>query len=488
MFDPASCALATILCVGIGEEYNTDIPEVEVAFQEAVNAAKPGDTVIIRGGTYKHKTTTSTKTFLTVANSGSASSPLVIRAADGEIVKIEGFGYAESSSSPSKTNGILVHVTGDYVQIYDLDLSYATKHSLIIDGNNGYFENLTVHDSWMANILIGYSNKEVSGNTLKYIESFRGRHGSGFLINRASGDVFSVKNTLIENSISYKNGFQPDGVKVPTIDGDPAGGGNSDGFGVSKYCQDLATSVGVDNLCPSNVLKNNAVWGNADDGYDVSMGGGSVLQGNISFNNGPQGQRGFKVLRDVKGGLSFFGNISVGEGERGFEPRFNDVGKLFHNVSVGQPMQGVILSAIAPTKVKVFNNVSMSNGSTDLSIPSGVEMKANWSSSNGEPSLVTSSFSASTISTEFPVGASILEKYEFIHSQFKTAYSPKKGSPLIDAGSFEPGYHCERADDGANPMDPNSECRHWGGAAPDIGAFEYGASSFAPVSPTLIVK
>jgi hypothetical protein len=55
----------------------------------------------------------------------------------------------------------------------------------------------------------------------------------------------------------------------------------------------------------------------------------------------------------------------------------------------------------------------------------------------------------------------------------------------IDRGTFIPGFHCVRADDGPSPYpanDPN--CVHWRGSAPDIGAFEYdGSQAAAPPLP-----
>lgn len=46
----------------------------------------------------------------------------------------------------------------------------------------------------------------------------------------------------------------------------------------------------------------------------------------------------------------------------------------------------------------------------------------------------------------------------------------QNNSPAIDAGMIIPDYHCAQSDD-TNPGQTN--CKHWSGAAPDIGAFEY---------------
>ncbi len=59
------------------------------------------------------------------------------------------------------------------------------------------------------------------------------------------------------------------------------------------------------------------------------------------------------------------------------------------------------------------------------------------------------------------------------------------GSPAIDAGAFIAGYHCAQSDD----VDSNqSNCRHWRGAAPDLGALEYGVVSSDTTAPARVIN
>ncbi len=53
-------------------------------------------------------------------------------------------------------------------------------------------------------------------------------------------------------------------------------------------------------------------------------------------------------------------------------------------------------------------------------------------------------------------------------------FALQAGSPAIDKGALIPGFHCNQSDD-VNPT--QTGCRHWKGAAPDIGAFEYGIAT-----------
>lgn len=53
-------------------------------------------------------------------------------------------------------------------------------------------------------------------------------------------------------------------------------------------------------------------------------------------------------------------------------------------------------------------------------------------------------------------------------------------SPAVNLGSVISGVHCAQSDD-VNPT--QTGCRHWKGAAPDIGAHEYGLSVTTPATP-----
>ena len=475
MDSTSACILVSILCVGPGEEYNTDIPDARLAFQNAIDNVTPGDTIKIRGGVYHH--VSRQKIFLDVNASGTSTQPITIEAFEGEKVILKGYGFTESNRGPHKKNETLVRVRGDYIHIYNLELSNSSGFGLEINGNYGVYEDITVHDSWFDNVAIGRENVTVEKNLLRHIESYRSRHGSGIVLIRRSTHSEILSGNNIVESISYNNGYQPDGQKVPSIKGDPAGGGNSDGFGSSKFCHDRATKIGVINLCPKNIFEGNIAWHNADDGFDNSFGDGSMLINNIAFNNGPEGRKGFKGLRHIEGGVVYLGNIAIGNDDRGLEPRFTGEGYLYHNLAAHNPHQGIILNVKYPTpnKVRVYNNLSIFNNSPDIVLPSGVDHKSNWAEDHlGNPKLANQRFTGKDVDTSFDTTFSIQEKVSFIKKQFEEAFIPRLGSPLIDSGTFVPGVHCESADDDTkNPMPLSKKCRHWLGAAPDIGAYEH---------------
>ncbi|MEJ2692383.1 MAG: multidrug transporter, partial [Candidatus Thiodiazotropha sp.] len=468
-----------IRCVGNGYEYDTTNVNHQTVLQTVVDDAQPGDTIKIQGGTYTHNINDySSATFIDITNSGEAGLPITIEPLDGQSVHLQGFGFTEGTTIPTPTTEHLIRVTGDYIQIKNIEISGSTRGGMSITGSYGLFENLEIHDNWDYNIIIGELDQVVEGNVLRYIEVYRSRHGSGIYIYRNNTFSNLVQNNIIEDSIAYHNGYQPDGQKVPAINGDPAGGGNSDGIVSSKNCSDLATDYGMNNRCLGNIIRNNIVWHNADDGFDMSMGDGTLLENNIAIDNGPEGSKGFKGLRYVLGHPVYIGNIALSNYTRGYELRAEDTITLYHNAALHQNEQGIMASITSPSvdTVKVKNNLSVFNGFADLGVGTVVDSQSNWSEdSDGNPQLSDNSFDGAAVDLNFAIGATVQEKLTHIRTQFETALTPTAGSPLIDAGVFVPGMHCATADDDAMQPMPLSDtsCRHWKGNSPDIGPYEY---------------
>ena len=492
------CTQPNILCVGPGQEFDTNITNQEQAFQGAVDSATPGDVIKIKAGHYSHNSESSrTTTFLTVRNSGTPEKPITIEPFDGENVLIEGFGYGEGLEGPSRRGEYLINVLGDHIHIRRLELAYSSRYGMRVAGSFGRFEDILVRDSWESNIILQGATRTVEDNQFRRIESVRSRHGTGFWAVPRSGSTPQViRDTLVEDSLFYDNGYQPDGLLVPIFGDDDSpgmpgfGGGNSDGIGIWKGCVEFATEENP-NLCPGTILKNNIAFHNADDGFDSSGGDGSAFIDNIAFNNGPQGNRSYKVYTAVDGSLSFTGNVGFGEPNISFEARFNHDGFMHHNTTLHNATRGFNVHFPNPDQYvnQFINNLSAFNQSSqDTRINTGAPgalISSNWDEESptrrGDPALVNGSFKAFHVEP-FDQSMSLTEKMAFIRSQVKAAFTPLPNSPLVDAGEFLEGVHCPRADDNPdNPMELDSDCRHWSGAAPDIGAFEYTGEVSPPV-------
>ncbi len=509
MFDPASCALASILCVGAGMEFDTNQGNTEDAFQAAADVVNPGDTIVIRAGTYKHNLNAYThRTFLRIDRSGTAANPIKIVGAeedtngdggiDGNDLKphIIGFDFTDGATS-RLDNETLLEINGDHIHVTHLEFSDSTQLGVIVNGNFNIVEELDVHDCFQSGISAGRNNTLTEGNIFRYNHIYRIRHGNGITLARRSTHSTLLRNNTVEYNIAHDNGYMPNGGKVPAITGDPAGGGNSDGIGATKDCHDRTIHAGgtVDalNLCPDNTVHHNIVWHNADDGYDFSFGDGSRVFGNIGWENGPEGNKGIKLLRNVLGGLQIYDNVLFSQG-RGLEPRFHDNGQVINNTVFGNNAQGIIASAdIGSSAISVVNNLSFHNGSSDIAVGDSFTNENNWTEDDdGIPSVVNPDFSSSDIITDCRARPTAITNnhqcYNYIFNQVKTALSPQAGSGLIDAGALVSGLHCTRADDdNDDPMRLEADCRHWRGGAPDIGAYEYGETHLNPPMPPVLL-
>lgn len=469
------CALDRVICVGPDLEFDTNTLSAEQAVRSAVDSAQPGDTVALYEGVYKH--TDNVRNFLTVSRSGTASQPIVIEALRGHKVVFEGWGFPDIAGEvPTRDAEVVIQITGDYIHIYNIEIRNSTRYGIDMSGNHGVIEDIVAHDCWWTNLIIGGMGGRASNyNTIRSVESYRSHHGGGIAITRRSTDTTMAANNTIENSVSYNNGYLANGDKVPAVPGDPTGGGNSDGLGTGKDCNDQATSP-VNNLCPNTIIRNNVTWHNADDGIDVSASDNTVIADNISFGSGSDGGRGFKGLRYVRGGIMFIGNITMENATTGFEPRAQDEIYVYHNLSTHHIYNGnfginVSVTTADPNLTKIENNVAYDNYN-EIAATNGIAQKSNWFGTTAD--IASPSFNTAAVDLNLPAGLSPAQKADFVRAQFKAAFTPRPGSNLIDAGTFIPGVHCATADDDpAKPMPANdTTCRHWLGKAPDIGPFE----------------
>ena len=253
----------------------------------------------------------------------------------------------------------------------------------------------------------------------------------------------------------------PNGTKVLPIGGDPVGGGNSDGFAASKDCYGRSTAL-INNWCPNNIFKNNVVFGNADDGVDISLAD-SILQGNIIFKNGPEGNTGVKFLSRLHN-ITLDSNIVAFNLGIGFDIRANisrekDIN--LHNIAFNNSNRGI---SGLPDNAIVKNNLGAYNFGIDIA-GTCANCTNNWAEdTNGDPQIINKDF---VIDTNFNSGMNISDRLEHIRNQFRIALAPASiNSPLVDAGVKIDGYHC-------NTVGEVGNCRTWYGAAPDIGAYEY---------------
>ena len=487
------CNLSTVRCVGAGQEYNTSNETYfETALQSAIDAAQPGDFVVLTDASYQHLEASPNRTMITANVSGTNGNPITITSQDGVRAHIQGWGYPLDGSEPSRSDQVIFDVNGDYIYMENIEISASTGAAIVWSGSFGRVQNMYIHDCWGGGIAIGDDNVLVDGNLVQYNEVARILHSTAIIFSRRSSHTELNQNNIVQFNLTHSNGYDINGDKALPVTGDVAGGGNSDGISAAKDCNDRrleATGGAVDNMCPGSIVRYNVAWDNADDCYDFSFGDGSVVMGNLGWNCGPEGNKAFKGLRNVLGGLTYVGNTGVGNFGRGFEPRFDTEGAILNNTVFDSLAHGIIPNWNTPTTVNITNNLAYRNGSADC-LCSGTGVSNNWTEDeNGLPALINRPFTYTDVNTGAE-GTDVQTRVDSIIAQFRAALTPSPGSPLIDAGVYTAGVHCPTADDDpSNPHDPNDlSCWHWIGSAPDIGAFEVGIEGTGEVPSTARLK
>ncbi len=402
----SGCERADIRCVGA--EYRS--------IQAAVDAARPGDRIWLNGE-YRHPSGTQ-RSFVQVRRSGTRDAPIVIESAPGRQAHLRGWGFPDDGGLPSTSNERLIDVFGDHIHIRGIEFSGSTRHGLVLGGNYGVAEDVVAHDNWENGILIiGNSGNGITGNRVTRAESYRNRHGSGVLIHVSNSTPRFVADTVIENSLGYRNGWLPDGQKALPVPGDPAGGGNSDGFASSKFCHQMAPELQMQNACPRTLLRNNIAWNNADDGFDHSLGDGSRIERNASLFNGPEGNKGFKGFSPVLGGVEWVHNVAVGNQSTGMELRFGGEGLVANNTAVANGLHGIFV-VNGDQRVVVENNVAYDNpGNRDVAWPASAKAANNWhGNASGNPGFVNRRFKVQIA----PEGDTVGARYESVRRQIRS--------------------------------------------------------------------
>lgn len=447
--------------------------------QGAADVVSAGSTIYLRGGDYYDDETNRSGPYshiLKINVNGTSQNKIKIKNYNNELVRLIGKGYedrdlnadglADGVDSADPEREVLLIIEGDFIEVSGLEIMNSSGAGVSLRASFCVLENLSVHDNWGAGIMIGFDTSEtkiVEENYIRLSETYNNRHSTGIFLGRSGPGSFDtylnyVRNNVIEENLSYNNGYLPSGDKVLPIVGDPAGGGNSDAISTAKIVNDSATES-VENWAPGNLIKNNIGFGNADDGFDFSFAD-SIIEGNISFKNGPEAGQGFKVLRVVKN-LKFYNNIAWDNDQNGFEFRADPSApfEVYNNIAINNANRG-----FTGGNCKHKNNLARINrGLYDYVYAPAPIFENNWDGKYaGDPEIINENFS---IDTNFPNNLTISEKFLFVKSQFENALAPKEGSPLIDTGIYIEGYH--------NPQPGEGLLKDWYGLAPDIGVFEY---------------
>lgn len=252
---------------------------------KAAATAGPGDTVLIRGGTYAPTGAT------TFSKSGTS---------DTNRIKFWAYPGEKPVFNYSKVGGVGFNVTGSWLHFKGIEISYAGEAVVISNASNDIMELMDTHHGGGSGIFISHGK---GGHLLlncdshdNYDENGRqgdGQNADGFGVHyQAAGDgtptiirgcrawwnsddgydfINQEVPVTIENSSAFGNGYTNYGTTRP-------GEGNGNGFKIGS------SKTGIRHL-----VQNNVAWGNRAAGFYANhSAGGNTWYNNTAFQNGTQ--------------------------------------------------------------------------------------------------------------------------------------------------------------------------------------------------------
>lgn len=395
--------------------------------KKALKAAKSGDTIYFREGTYPP---------FEVTKSGEAGRPITFSSYNGEKVVIDTSTGQDGIYLYNKQfiilNGFeVINASGDY---------QAGIH--LYGGGNNTIKNNLVHDNnspgWVFGILVSNSG----GNTVSENQVYNNYSG-GIRFDAVSGPEV-LGNKIINNHTHHNTGNS----------------GNADGI-------QLASENVKDTL-----IKDNIVHDNDDDGIDTWISSNNTVLGNTVYNQKGSGDgNGFKMGGQTTGGSNLVvHNFSFGNKANGFDSNGSGGNKYYHNVAYGNGEMG-------------FEDGYRNPGS--LGCPGGQQCQSSFINNIGyNNKRANFSSGESTKVADYNLwfddtsGAGAMYNYTEYSSlpSFTEASNLDRNSLSQDPGFVSPNagdFHLQPASAAIDKGDPaNPAQMTWCGGGVDIGKFE----------------
>ncbi len=263
---------------------------------KAATVAVAGDTVLVASGTYPD--------YVKVANSGTATAPIVIRAADGANVVVSGQarGFEISTKSWITISGFTVSNTTSY------GIFVNGSSNITISGNRVTAAGQPVSGATASGICLnGTTDSTIAGNTTDH-----NTDGGIYLTNGATR-ITVVGNTSAFNARGYTRAAPGIDVRSGgnTIKGNLCHDNEDTGIQIYAY------AVGIPS--PNNLIVNNLCYNNGDHGIDINSAGGQRVIGNTVFGNATAAIN----VEGSSGGTTVANNISADNAINGTRTRGN---------------------------------------------------------------------------------------------------------------------------------------------------------------------
>ncbi|MFO0837489.1 MAG: hypothetical protein U1D55_03115 [Phycisphaerae bacterium] len=436
--------------------------------RSAAAAVRPGDSIVIRGGTYASGSNAAAYAVMALgtSQSGVAGYPIVIRPFAGESVVISG--------NAGTTRELFVLDRVSYVDIEDLEFTQASRTAIaILDTNsNGVSDAHHVnvrrcvahHNNYDPNFIGGAFRTDGPASDVVFEECLAYKNSNGFELREYPTQTSS------SCSVPPKAGnIQSTTVDLPESQWDswPGWTGIAARHCAIRRCIAFENDVSAESsngiqprYAIECLIEDNICFRNADDNIDGVGATRCVYSGNIAFDANPSHTaagdgNGIKI--GVRGGLDnlAFRNISFENPRAGIDMADSERSMAYSNTTFNNGWFGIWFEAVRAHVggMRVINNISRSrasatgdlgfNGPTRL-IEAATNLVAdnnahNWARPLGNGSLVgvDPGFlnEALVIDTNFPPGLSPAEQAEFIRSQVRAKLSLAADSPAVDRGT-----------------------------------------------------
>ncbi|GLY28664.1 RICIN domain-containing protein [Kineosporia sp. NBRC 101731] len=265
---------------------------------KALSSVKAGQTIVLRGGTYKPTAT------LKPATSGTSSQRIIIGSYTGENAVIDGSKISSDSWTWNQT--------ASYMTVQDLEVKNALNHPVVCTSCAGViYQRLRVHDNQETGIALrgdGTTNNKILDNDLylNHDDATKGQNADGIAIKFGTGTGNVVKGNRMYNNAD-------DGIDLwhflspVTIQDNWAYGNGVNRWNISGWeGNGNGFKLGGDNLSANHIVKNNAAWDNNANGFTENSNTGSLtLTRNTAYDNAAAGFY-FKISTST-----LTGNVSV---------------------------------------------------------------------------------------------------------------------------------------------------------------------------------
>jgi MYXO-CTERM domain-containing protein len=269
--------------------------------QKGINTAVAGDTVYIRGGTYSITTPATSGAGINFTKSGTATNPINYFAYPGEIAVFDFTNMIISTTG--YTHGFVINAS--YLHFKGLEIRYVPMNTFsnngvdVLSGGNDTFELLNMHHNSGNGIFIG--SKSAGGHLLLNCDAHDNYDATSSQGQGQNADGFGVHyqttgaSTTIRGCRSWWNsddGYDLINQEVPvTVENSWAFGNGyamygtfnpTDGNGNGFKMGSSATGI-------RHLVQNNVAWKNKASGFYANHStGGNTWYNNTSFMNGTQ--------------------------------------------------------------------------------------------------------------------------------------------------------------------------------------------------------